>query len=216
MLAVALAGSRPMHLTKPEAVDIYDAKGVAVELVERLTHKSAIVEHVGGAPGYEHLHPRGAARVTVDGATVGRFGPLHPDVAQTLELEIPVFVVELDLAALERVGSQPPRYRPLAKVPAVVRDIAFELPESILAGTVEALIRKSAGELCESVELFDLFKGGSLPEHTRSLAFRVTYRDPLAAAQPDKARTLTDKEVDACHARVISAAKTELGATLRG
>ena len=216
MLAVALAGPRPMHLSKPESTDIYDAKAVAVELVERITRKVVSVEHAGGDDALAHLHPRGAARLLIDQQVVGHFGPLHPSSLDALDLEIPVFTVEIDLAALERIGQRVPRYAPLARLPAVVRDIALELPETILAGAVESLIASAAGELCESVELFDLFTGGSLPEGYRSLAFRVTYRDPLAATSPDQARTLTDKEVDACHSRIVAAAKQQLGANLRG
>ncbi len=215
-IAVVLAGPRTSHLRKPESCDLYDAKGVAVELVERLTRRSTEVEHVGGLPGYEYLHPRGAARVLLEGREVGCFGPLHPDVEDALDLGGAAYVVDIDLAAIERIGRLVPSYRRLPKLPPVVRDVAFELPTHVLAGDVQAMIQSAAGELCESVELFDLFEGGALPEGYRSLAFRVTYRDPLAAARPEEARTLTDKEVDACQQRVIAAAQKTLGANLRG
>lgn len=214
--AAILAGPRPAYLSRTEDVDVFDAKGVAVELVERLTGRAATVRHADGNAGFEHLHPLCAAALFVDDQRVGSFGTLHPGVVDAFDLEGAAQVVEIDLAGVEALGHRLPRYRPLAKLPAITRDLALELPQGVAAGAVEALVRDSAGELCESVELFDVFEGGSLPPGVRSLAFRVVYRDPRAASAPECARTLTDKEVDACQKRVLEAAVQQLGASLRG
>jgi phenylalanyl-tRNA synthetase beta chain len=213
--AALLAGTRPAYLTAhPDEYDVYDAKGLALELVERMTRQSASVEHSVGEHAL-HLHPRGAAVLRVGGTTVGVLGPLHPDVVDALDLGGGAQIVELDLAALEAVGRAVPRFAPIPRLPAVSRDLALVVHDDVPAGRVEALIRGAAGGLCESVELFDLFRGGSVPEQHRSLAFHVVYRDPGAATDPDHARTLTDKEVDARQAEVIRAAEKELGASLR-
>jgi phenylalanyl-tRNA synthetase beta chain len=94
--------------------------------------------------------------------------------------------------------------------------VALVVHEDISAGEVARVIAEAAGKLCESVQLFDLFRGAALPEDHRSLAFHVVYRDPRAAIAPSEAKTLTDKEVDERHAAVIAAAKARFGATLRG
>ena len=49
----------------------------------------------------------------------------------------------------------------------------------------------------------------------RSLAFHVVYRDPKAATDPERARTLTDDEVDKRHQAVVDAVKQRFGAVLR-
>ncbi len=213
-LTAVLAGARPGWLGKEEELDVWDAKGLAVELVERITHRSvAIVPMPRERAG--HLHPRGAAELFVEGTVVGRFGPLHPDVVDRLDLDGGLQVVELDLAAIEQVGVALGRLKPWPKLPAVVRDLALELPESVQAGRVESVIMSAGGELCESVRLFDLYRGTGVRPGHRSLAFRVTYRDPKAVSGSEEARTLTDKEVDARQALVLKALETELGATLR-
>jgi phenylalanyl-tRNA synthetase beta chain len=118
----------------------------------------------------------------------------------------------LDL--LENLGNVRKRYRPIPRLPAVTRDIAVEAPEQLTAGDILATITKSGGELCESVELFDVYTGGNLEPGRRSLAFRLVYRDPKAATDPDKAATLTDKQVDKQHGLVVSAVQ-KLGVTIR-
>jgi phenylalanyl-tRNA synthetase beta chain len=65
------------------------------------------------------------------------------------------------------------------------------------------------------VELFDEFRGGSVPEGHRSLALRVTYRDPRDVAGQEGARTLTDAEVEERHRKAVETVSQQLGASLR-
>jgi phenylalanyl-tRNA synthetase beta chain len=210
-LAAILAGTRRTALEAEQPLDVYDAKGVAEELVARVSGRSAEVS-LAPAP---HLHPRASARVTVDGAEVGRLGPLHPAVLDAFDLGASALVVELDLDALEALGRVTPQCRPIPTLPPVTRDLALVVSDDVSAARVTATIRGAAGELCESVSLFDLFRGKGVPDDHRSLAFHLVFRDPRASSDPERARTLTDEEVDAVTARVVDAAKSELGATLR-
>jgi phenylalanyl-tRNA synthetase beta chain len=214
-LAVVLAGLRPAYLARPEEYDIFDGKAVAVELVARALRREPSVAAFPEAERPTHLHPRGAAVVRVGERVVGQFGILHPDVIERLDLGGSAVVVELDLDALEALGRATPKAAPIPKLPAVARDMAFTVAESVAAGEVEEQIREAAGDLCEQVELFDVFRGGSIPEGHRSLAFRVTYRDPLDCAGQEGARTLTDAEVEERHRRVIDTVGQRLGASLR-
>ncbi len=214
--AALLAGPRPSYLTgKPERHDVYDLKGLAVELIQRTLRREVEVVSAADAPGAAHLHPRGAGALLLGDTQVGTLGPLHPDVLDAYDLGAEALVLELDLSALEALGEQAPHYQPVPKLPAVTRDVALVVADRTPAGDVTRLIREAAGELCESVELFDSFTGGDVPAGHRSLAFRVVYRDPKARTDPAAAKTLTDKQVDEAHARAVSRAGEAVGATLR-
>jgi phenylalanyl-tRNA synthetase beta chain len=214
--AAVLIGWRRAYLAKPEKFDVYDAKSVAVEVATRVSGRSTSVRGQESAHRAPHLHPRGAADIAVDGVRIGQFGPLHPDVQKAWDLELAgVVAVEIDLNELARVKRASVRYAPVPRLPAATRDVALVVREDVPAGDVERVIREAAGDLCESVEVFDVFRGGSLPAGHRSLAFHVVYRDPRAAIAPSEARTLTDREVDERHAAVVAKANAELGATLR-
>ncbi len=209
--AAVLAGARPAHLGKPEPHDVWDAKGVAVELCERVTGRAVSVVP-GPAP---HLHPRGAGTVALGGRAIGRLGPIHPDVAERLDLDGECLIVEIDLTALAELAAEVPQYRPIPQLPAVTRDLAFVVREEVQAGALGEAIRAAAGELCESVELFDLYRGKGLPEEHKSLAYRMVFRDPKAAADPERARTLTDTEVDARAQAVIASVAESHRAAVR-
>jgi len=205
--AAVLAGERDAYLTRAADVDVFDGKGIAFGVVERLVRRGATVRAFGESDRPKHLHPRAAAAVVVEGRDVGRIGRLHPDVAEALEVAGSVVVVELDAFELDAIGVRPSRYLPIPRFPASARDIALVVHDDVAAGAVEQAIRDAAGALAEDVRIFDRFVGGQVPKDHASLALHVVYR----AAD----RTLTDVEVDAQHAKVVAEVGKRFGATLR-
>jgi phenylalanyl-tRNA synthetase beta chain len=79
--------------------------------------------------------------------------------------------------------------------------------DSVPAEEIETTLAEAAGELCESVELFDVYRGAGVSEGSRSLAYRLRF----CALD----RTLTDAEVAELRARGISAVEAQHRATLR-
>ena len=206
--AAVLAGARDAWIGRGEEVDVYDAKGVATEMVLRLTGLHPEVALQRGDERPPHLHPRGAGVVRLGERVVGTFGPLHPDVVDRFALEGGAVVIELDLRAIEELGLSTPQYRPLPTLPASTRDVALIAAEEVTAGALAGALQSGAGDTCERVEIFDLYRGEGVPKGHRSIAFRLVYRDPKMA------RTLTDVEVDKLHEQAIAGAKA-LGATPR-
>ncbi len=206
--AAVLAGPRDAWLGQGEDVDVWDAKGVAVELVSRLARITPEVAPLFDGDRPSHLHPRGAARVVVEGRTVGVFGPLHPEVVERLDLDGAAMVVEIDLRAIEQLGERIPRFQALPAVPSSTRDVALEVDEPTLAGDLLRALAEGAGPLCASVDVFDVYRGKGVAEGKKSIALRLTYRDPKGA------RTLTDAEIDAAQQKAIAATRA-LGAAQR-
>jgi len=211
-LAFLLAGPREAWIGDGEPFDFYDGKGFVESIVRplclnapNLTIDDALDE---AAPW---LHPRRRAAVSVGDPAIplGSIGELHPDVADALELDGRAIYGDLSVDALFRarqaVGD--PQASALPRFPAVRRDIALELDETLSAGTVADAIREAGGGLVEEVRLFDLYRGAQVAAGKRSLAFRVTYRDLTS--------TLTDKKVDKAHAKVEKAVKGQFGAQVR-
>lgn len=205
--AALLAGDRPAWLSKPEPVDVWDAKGVAEGLVARMLARSGSVRLAGVDDRPKHLHPRGASWIEVDGQRVGSLGPLHPAVLDAFDLDDGAVVVQVDLRALDEAGVRPATFSPLPRFPASTRDLAVVVDDRVQAGDVERAVRDVAGDLAEYVALFDRFTGGSVPAGHTSLALHVVYR----AAD----RTLTDAEVDQRHAQVVAEVGKRFGARLR-
>lgn len=205
MLCGALCGKRfDMAWNQGrEAVDFYDAKGA----VEILLEKLGIVGYVVEQGEYTAMHPGKTARFFKDGELIGAVGEVHPKVLDAFGIGRPVYLFELDVAALVRHSQLVGAYRPLPRFPAIARDLAVVLPQAVPAAEVAAAITASGGELLTDVRLFDVYIGGQVADGARSLAFALTFR----AAD----RTLTDEEVDAHFKRIVAHLETALSAKMR-
>jgi phenylalanyl-tRNA synthetase beta chain len=193
------------------AASFWTLKGVLEQWLIALG-VAARVEFAGfdaaGETEYRFLHPGRAARLLFDGEPIGYLGELHPAEAIRVEVSSPCVLTELDLVHLIAYGFlprqeivAPPRY------PAVRRDLALVVDRDVSAARVIAAIRESAPLLLESVEVFDVYEGGTIAPGKKSMALACRYRG--------KDRTLTDEEVNRTHGELIERVRRGLGAELR-
>jgi phenylalanyl-tRNA synthetase beta chain len=114
--------------------------------------------------------------------------------AKKLDLRDAVLVAEMELEPLLTAAHEEKQFHELPKFPAVVRDMALLVAETTTHADVLAAIEKNQNKFLERVELFDIFRGGSIPMGRKSMAYSLTFR----AAD----RTLTDAEVNEAHEKI--------------
>jgi phenylalanyl-tRNA synthetase beta chain len=190
--AVVLAGR-----DAPEAVEVVHA------IVEVLGRPEA--EFRAATP--DGLHPGRSAGVEVGGQRVGLVGEIDPAVLEAYDIDERVAWLELDLMTLIGIPEVDRRYKPVSRHPSSDIDLAFVVAEDVPAGAVEATIADVAGPLLIDVGLFDVYRGESLGDGKRSLAFRLRFQAPD--------RTLTDDEVGARRQEVVAAVAQAHQAELR-
>jgi phenylalanyl-tRNA synthetase beta chain len=186
--------------------DFFDLKGIVETAVQRLGWKAAALEF-HARPDTETFGPR-CAEVTLDGASLGLIGEVHPRVRAAFDLP-PGRVVagELRVAPLVRPHFTVDPMRPISPYPAVIEDLAFVVDEEVTVRRVEDTIRKVGGYLLADAELFDVYRGPNLPPERKSLAFRLTYQG--------MERLLNEREVAALRQRIAKAVEQETGGKLR-
>ncbi|MBI5633675.1 MAG: phenylalanine--tRNA ligase subunit beta [Nitrospirae bacterium] len=194
-------------LWKDSVPAFYGVKGVLESLFEEIRFNNYTF-----VPSREvFLHPGKSADIYCGGFKMGYIGEIGPQVIEKLSLktqkpEVIVFEVDLDrvLTLLEQkiVYHQIPRY------PSIERDVALVLDEQIAAAEVLALFREYPSGILSQVELFDHYKGKNLPENTKSLGIRLTYRS--------KDRTLSEDEVEPVHMALVEHVAKKTGAKIRG
>ncbi|TKA12390.1 phenylalanine--tRNA ligase subunit beta [Actinacidiphila oryziradicis] len=153
-------------------------------------------------------HPGRCAALYAGDALVGHAGELHPRVTKALGLPGRTSAMELDLDRLERASSGPVLAPKVSTFPVATQDVALVVDSSVPAADVESALRSGAGELLESLRLFDIFTGDQIGEGRKSLAYALRFRAPD--------RTLTAEEASAARDAAVSAASTRTGAVLRG
>jgi phenylalanyl-tRNA synthetase beta chain len=158
------------------------------------------------AAEYAPWHPGRCAAVLVDETVVGHAGELHPAVVSALELPKRTCAMELDLDAVP--AAPVVQAGRLSAFPPALIDVALVVDAAVPAAEVEDALVAGAGELLESVRLFDLYASDQLGAGLKSLAYKLTFRAPD--------RTLTVEEAVAARDAAVASARARTGATLRG
>ncbi|OIV37950.1 phenylalanine--tRNA ligase subunit beta [Mangrovactinospora gilvigrisea] len=171
------------------------------------------VELVPRQASYAPWHPGRCAELRLggpDGRVVGHAGELHPRVVKALELPERTSAMELDFDALVRAAeaSDAVQAGRISSYPVATQDVALVVDAAVPAGEVEAALRDGAGELLESLRLFDVFEGEQIGAGKKSLAYALRFRAPD--------RTLTADDASAARDAAVAAASTRVGAVLRG
>jgi phenylalanyl-tRNA synthetase beta chain len=212
--ALFMGARRPTHFSepKPPAFDSWDAKAIG-ETMARAAFPGRAVTFDAGS---------GAVLWTI------RAGESIVGTVQSVALDAPVwaspaFGVELSLgpmpsapeaahgkhdylAKVDATGWHP-MFTPIPATPSVDMDLALVVPDSRSAAEVEGAIRAASGPTLERVTLFDEYRGQGVPEGSRSLAWRLTFRHPE--------RTLREKEIDGRRAQLLKTLQQELGIVVR-
>jgi phenylalanyl-tRNA synthetase beta chain len=158
------------------------AKGI-VETLHGALHVDLRVEP---APR-EFLHPGEAAKTAA-----GWVGELHPSL-----LEGTWGVFELDLPALFDAIPERRVYEDVITYPALRQDLAFVVDDDVLAGDVVDTAREAAGAALREVRVFDVYRGGQIPEGKKSIALHVAFQSPERTLSDDDARELRERIVKA-------------------
>lgn len=208
-VATVLAGAREQAgwWGKGRPADWADAVESA-----RTVAREAGVELTVRADQHAPWHPGRCAALyaTVNGeeTLVGHAGELHPRVIKALGLPERTSAMEVELDLLERAGEGTLRAPRISTFPVATQDVALVVSQDVPAAEVEKALTEGAGELLESIRLFDVFVGSQIGEGKKSLAYALRFRAPD--------RTLTVEEASAARDAAVALAAERTEAVLRG
>ena len=191
---VALVGS----------ADLREVRGVVELLLHRLNPERDVRVVADARPGFSRA---ACGRIEWGGQIIGYLGKIDRAVADKLGLrEIPAGA-ELELLPLVEGAQRVPKQSELPTFPAVRRDLSLVVPEALPYERLESLIRGQRPELMEDLEYVTTYRGKPLEKGQKSVTVAMVFRSPT--------QTLTGEQVDATVQRVVDAARSTLGATLR-
>ncbi len=190
-LGVVLAGQEA-----PAAVAVWREVAAAMGVGARIDQDRV-------PPG---LHPTRSATLAAGRDAIGAVGEVAPGVLDAFGITERVAVLELDLRAVIDREPKPAAWKATSRHPSSDLDLAFVLDDAVPADKLDKAIRQGAGALLVELALFDVYRGPSVGDGRRSLAYR------LRLQAPD--RTLTDADVADVRTNV-TATTAKLGAELR-
>ena len=123
------------------------------------------------------------------------------------DIEKRVYIAEIKLHLIPGMAQEIGAVKALPRFPAVSRDLALVMDESVEVGPLMAAIRKAAGKLIEDVKLFDIYRGAQLGENKKSVAFALSFR----AAD----RTLADTDIAGAMNKILAVCEKDFAAVIR-
>lgn len=178
-------------------VDFFVLKGIVENLLDYLGFKNRYsFVQVNDLP---EMHPNMSARIMLDRNEIGIIGRVHPSIKKD-----EIYVCELNLnSLLSRV--KPIKYKTASKYPSIEKDFAFIVNNDVTNAEMKEAIKKSAGRILDSVNIFDIYE--NIEEGKKSMAYKLVFKD--------ETRTLSDEEVMVVFNKVIKDIETKFDAKLR-
>ena len=135
---------------------------------------------------------------------------MFADQIDELKIDGPVAAFELFLDSLPELKARAKTTKPplsVSDLPAVSRDLAFVVDNSLPATTLEHVAKSAERQLIDSVQVFDVFVGESVGKNMKSVALSVRL-------QPHD-KTLTDAEIARIVDNIVAAVCKATGGHLR-
>jgi phenylalanyl-tRNA synthetase beta chain len=218
-LSIGATGSLPQQGPHQPVRDLgfYDLKGVIEQILARFQTKSIYFDSFPVEAGItpQWLHPYRAARVVVEGTTVGWLGQLHPRLAAERKLKETVLVAELYIDRLYRQPLRKPAVREISRFQPVRRDFSLVVPEctqwaqldsALAASGLPELIDWRVREVFRENRSASAGQGTAVASGEYALLLGTTFQAPD--------RTLREEELQAFSARVVEVVSAT-GARLR-
>lgn len=203
MLCVALAGKYDYRSfnTKERNFDYFDLKGEVETYLEKL--------HINDYSfvSINNEKELASAGIYISNKESGTFYIVGPELLKLFDIDIPVFVAEINVDDILRSIPARVRYSEIPRFPSVKRDLAFVVDNKINYKDIITLIKKIAGDNLKTLELFDVYEDIKLGIGKKSMAFKMEFNS--------KDKTLTDDEVAELVAKIIKGLENKLGITLR-
>ncbi|UCE25642.1 MAG: phenylalanine--tRNA ligase subunit beta [Candidatus Zixiibacteriota bacterium] len=203
-LSLAVSGNTPhTWRDKPRSYDFSDLAGAL----------SLLGEHFGwGRLNFEPQSNRYFEReisfaIMCGNIMVGIVGKMNRKIAAEFEIKQDVYLAELDLNPLIAISGRLTEYQPLPVYPAAPRDLAVVVDDHVRAGELVETVKEAGGEMAESVEIFDLYRGKQIAAGKKSVAISINYRS--------KTGNLTAAQVDERQAAVVNKLKEKFKAQIR-
>jgi len=185
------------------AVDFYHLKGI-LELIGQRMDLNGLYFLPTDHPVFQ---PGQSARIMIGDREVGFAGTVADSILDNYSLPAPVYLAELDLAVFLEAGGRIPHFKSLGQYPAVRRDMAMVVDESVPYGKVREAIDKNRPDLLEKYSLFDLYRGDQISEGKKSFAFSLQYRS--------SSDTLCETTIKNIHQAFLQSLIAEIDCTFR-
>ena len=203
-MAVAGAHTAQSWNSKGEQTDFFRLKAVAEKLLRRF---GMDIYTLRSEPLANECFSEGLS-LKAGNKELLYVGAVSPALRKKFDLKGEVYYMDVDFDTLVKfTRKHKVAAKELAKFPAVKRDLALLVNESVSYAELRQIAFQTEKKLLKDVSLFDVYTGDKLEAGKKSYA--------LGFVLQDESRTLDDKTIDNTMNRLIDAFAKKAGATIR-
>ncbi len=183
----------------------FELKGFVEQLLNSLGIVDVWYDEVKVAPNNSIVSSwsEGArAEIKAHGKELGFLGEVDRDILESNTIKERVFMFELDFAKIKKMASEDSIYKPIIFHPSAFRDISITVPKGTKIADVLNTIEIAGGVILKDVDLFDVYSGEALDNGRENLSFHIIYQD--------ENKTLSSREVDEEHQKIVKALEENL------
>ncbi len=174
--------------------DFFEMKGVCEEFFGKIGMHDRVEYRPETKRPY--LHPGRQAEIWYRKTMIGYLGEVHPLVASAYGIGEKTYIAMLDMKSLLPFAGFQPKFKGIAKYPAVTRDLSMVVPRDVSAGQIETILIQRGGKILESYELFDIYEGSQIMSGFKSMAYSLVFR------HQDK--TLDENEINSVMKKILN------------
>jgi phenylalanyl-tRNA synthetase beta chain len=187
---------------KSGKADFYFAKGVFEKIMALLGLK------IGAYTQDPNQQLDGSVQATIQKEIIASIGSVNKKVMDRFDIKQPVIFIDINWdKVLQLSSTNKIQYNEIPKFPAATRDLSIVVDKKLRYQEVEQITYGAKVNKLKSINLFDVFESEKLGANKKSMAVSFTFLD--------EEKTMTDKEIDAMMAKIISAYEKELSAEIR-
>lgn len=181
--------------------NIFDLKGVIETIFEGINFKYVPSDLPFFRKGKQ-------AEIFANEKKIGFIGEFKSQILKQLDIDTPVFAVEVELESMSEILSTVKKFKPIPLYPPISYDISFIVSSRVKYGEIKQAIERMNLKYLESVEIFDLYQGKGIEKGKKSMSIRIVFRS--------KDRTLAEEEVRSYFDEIIELLKRDFSAEIRG
>lgn len=179
-----------MRVENPKTLIWLEAKGKIEQLFKQLN--LLIYWENPLSPSNDNiLHPYRSSEVyLVNGEKVGKFGQLHPILANRLILPSEIYLFEFDLKVIQNQIQKNKLiiYKEYALYPKIIKDLSFIIRQEIPFTKLKELLYLNGTQFLSEINLLDEYRGQSIPDKHTSLCLQLIFQS--------NQKTLQNKEIE--------------------
>ncbi len=184
-------------------IDIFDMKGILRGLFANLGLNSRFAELKSDI----YAEGKSFTIEKSNGTVIGHAGLIAPNIAALFDIDIPVFGFEIEAGKIFSEVFEQKKYAGLPIFPSTRRDVALIVDSKISAGEMLEEVRKNSTDMLEDVFIFDVYEGKPIPAGKKSIGIAAIFRSADS--------TITDKEANGLHLRIVEALVSKFDASIR-